>query len=63
VQPGLLVLIKSAAVEIKPRALEIEEHASLIVESDGLSGFPQLESIIYSDVHGWSCDFRQPVRD
>lgn len=63
VQPGLLVLIKSAAVEIKPRALEIEEHASLIVESDGLSGFSQLDSIIFSDVHGWSCDFRQPVRD
>ena len=62
VQPGLLVLIKSAAVEIKPRALEIEKHATLIVESVGQSGFSQLESMIYSDVHGWSCDFKPPVR-
>ena len=63
VQPGLLVLIKSTTVETKPRALEIAEHASLIVESDGLSGFPQLESITYSDIHGWSYDYRQPVQD
>ena len=54
VKPGLLVLVKAAHVEIKPRALEIAEHASLIVHSDGLSGFPQLDAISYSGVHGWS---------
>ena len=53
VQPGLLVLVTSATVETKPRARKIGEHASLIVESDGLSGFSQLELINYSDVHGW----------
>jgi hypothetical protein len=63
VQPGLLILIKTASVETKPRALEIAEHASLIVESDGLSGFSQLESITYSNIHGWSYDRQQPVQD
>jgi hypothetical protein len=63
VQPGLLVLVKAVSVEMKPRALGIAEHASLIVESDGQSGFPQLESIIYSDVHGWSHDCEQAVHD
>lgn len=54
VQPGLLVLVKAADVEIKPRALAIGEHASLIIDSDGLSGFPQIEAISLSDRDGWS---------
>jgi hypothetical protein len=63
VKPGLLVLIKAAHVQIKPRALEIAEHASLIVDSDGLSGFFQLDSISYSEVHGWTCHANQPDYD
>ena len=54
VRPGLLILVKAAHVEIKPRAVEIAEIASLIVDSDGLSGFSQLDSISYSGGHGWS---------
>ena len=60
VRPGLLVLVKAAHVEFKPRALEIAEHASLIVDSDGRSGFSQLGSISYSGVHGWSYSSGQP---
>ena len=60
VRPGLLVLVKAAHVEIKPRALEIAKHASLIVDSDGVSGFSQLDSISYSEVYGWSYDSGQP---
>lgn len=60
VRPGLLVLVKAAHVEIKPRAVEIAEHASLIVDSDGRSGFSQLDSIFYSGVHGWSYRSGQP---
>ena len=60
VRPGLLVLINAVHVEIKPRALEIAEHASLMVESDGLSGFSELASISYSEVDGWSSHSGQP---
>ena len=54
VQPGLLILVKAASVEIKPRALEIGEQASLIIDSDGLSGFPEIDAISLSKVDGWS---------
>ncbi len=60
VRPGLLVLVKAAHAEIKPRAQEIAEHASLIVDSDGFSGFPQLDSISYSEVLGWSYHSGRP---
>ncbi|MBT8347498.1 MAG: hypothetical protein KJO28_14475 [Desulfofustis sp.] len=63
VRPGLLVIVKTATGETKPRSMEIAEHASLIVESDGLSGFSQLKSIAYSDVHGWLYGSGQPVHD
>ena len=63
VQPGLLVLVTSATVETKCRAWEIKEHASLIVESDGLSGYSQLESISYSDVRGWQYESGPSVQD
>lgn len=60
VRPGLLVLVKAVHVKIKPRALEIADHASLIVDSDGLSGFSQLDSISYSEVDGWSYHSDRP---
>ena len=60
VRPGLLVLVKAAHVEIKPRAVEIAEHASLIIDSDGRSGFSQLDSISYSGGHGWYYRSDQP---
>ena len=60
VRPGLLVLVKAAHVQIKPRAVEIAEHASLIIDSDGRSGFSQLDSISYSGGHGWSYRSDQP---
>lgn len=62
VRPGLLVLVKGANDEIKPRALEIAEHASLIVDSDGRSGFTELTSISYSEDRGWTCHSGMSVR-
>ena len=54
VQPGLLILVKAASVDIKPRALEIGNHASLVIDSDGVSGFPEIEEISLSEIDGWS---------
>ncbi len=53
VQAGLLVLVKSAHTEVKARAVEIEKNASLVVESDGVSGFPELDRISFSASRGW----------
>ena len=60
VRPGLLVLVKTAKLDVKPRALKITEHSTLIVESDGLSGFAELSAIRYSDLQGWSCRVDSP---
>lgn len=54
VRPGLLVLVKAVNLDMKPRAVELAQHSSLIVESDGRSGFSQLSSIVFSKEHGWS---------
>lgn len=54
VQPGLLILVKTADSQFKPRAADIAEHASLVIESDGVSGFPEINSISLSEGYGWS---------
>ena len=54
VRPGLLVLVKTVDLDMKTRALEIALHNSLIVESDGYSGFSELSAIVFSEAHGWS---------
>jgi hypothetical protein len=54
VQPGLLILVKAATVEFKPRALSIAKQASLIIDSDGLTGFPEIDAISLSKIDGWS---------
>jgi hypothetical protein len=53
VQPGLLLLLRSAHAEVKPRAEELMNNASLVIESDGVSGFPELDRISFSEVRGW----------
>lgn len=52
VRPGLLILVTGNAV-VKPRSAVLYECASLVVESDGVSGFPGLEKIGFSPGPGW----------
>ncbi|SHO46749.1 P-loop NTPase family protein [Desulfopila aestuarii] len=53
VDPALLIVVKAAAGQVKPRAIAQLERADLVIISDGQSGFPQLEKIDYDTVAGW----------
>lgn len=52
VQPGLLVLVTDGR-KPKPRSVGMSGRASLVIESDGASGFPGLEKIDFSPGPGW----------
>lgn len=54
VQPGLLILVTVPDYEMKPRARMIFDRVSLVVVSDGVSGFPEIEKIQVSESAGWS---------
>ena len=62
VKPALSIMVKPVSGEIKARAVAQLECADLIVVSDGVSGFPELESISFSEAGGWSIQ-RQPQLD
>ena len=53
VQPALSIMVKPVSGRIKQRAIAQLECADLIVVSDGVSGFPELESISFSEAIGW----------
>ncbi len=53
VMPALSVVVKSVSGPIKPRAVAQLESADLVVVSDGVSGFPELASIGFSEKEGW----------
>lgn len=53
VHPGLLILVTVADSEIKPRARKILDQVPLVVVSDGVSGFPEIERIHLSKSDGW----------
>ena len=53
VKPGLLILISSADEPIKPRARILLKHADMIVVSDKISGFPELDRIELLDTNKW----------
>lgn len=53
VKPALSVMVRSTGGEVKPRAIGQLKCADLVVVSDGVSGFPELNSINYSDEDGW----------
>lgn len=53
VKPGLLILISSADEAIKPRARLVLKHADMIVVSDKISGFPELDRIELLDTNTW----------
>lgn len=62
VKPALSIMVKPVSGEIKARAVAQLECADLIVVSDGVSGFPELASISFSEAGGWSIQ-RQPQLD
>ena len=62
VKPALSIMVKPVSGEIKARAVAQLKCADLIVVSDGVSGFPELASISFSEAGGWSIQ-RQPQRD
>jgi hypothetical protein len=53
VQPGLSIIVKPVNGQIKPRAVPQLECADLIVVSDGVSGFPELQLICFTEAIGW----------
>lgn len=53
VQPALSLMVQPVTGEIKPRATARLECADLVVVSDGVSGFPELELIYFSEAIGW----------
>lgn len=53
VKPALSIMVRSRDGQVKPRAITQLECADLVVVSNGVSGFPELESISFSEKEGW----------
>ncbi len=53
VKPALSLMVKPVSGQIKPRAITRLENADLVVISDGLSGFAELQAICFSETSGW----------
>lgn len=53
VRPALSVVVKSVSGPVKPRSVAQLASADLVVVSDGVSGFPELALIGYSEKEGW----------
>ncbi len=51
--PGLSIMVKSLTSEIKPRSIAQLKRADLILVSDGVSGFAELNAISFDDTQGW----------
>lgn len=61
VKPALSIMVKPVSGEIKARAVAQLECADLIVVSDGVSGFPELASISFSEAVGWTIQTKPPL--
>ena len=53
IKPGITIAVKALNKPIKDRALILLENADMIVTSDCISGFPELELVCFSDTDGW----------
>lgn len=53
VKPGLKIMVHNPSAVIKPRALAHLDRADLVVQSDGTSGFKEMESIRGTVNSGW----------
>lgn len=54
VRPALSIMVRSKDGTVKPRAITQLQRADLTVVSDGVSGFPELASISFSERDGWA---------
>ncbi len=53
VKPGLFVLVKTRQGDMKPRVRSLLEAVDVLVESDGKSGFSELERIELDQDNSW----------
>lgn len=53
VQPALHLVVTSLSGKIKPRALPLLDSADLVITSDGVSGFPGIETVDLNLSGGW----------
>lgn len=53
VNPGLLFVVRSTDGVVKPRAVPLLERADMIVVSDKLSGFSEIDRVGYNETVGW----------
>lgn len=64
VKPALAIVVKSVNGSVKPRAIALLESADLVVVSDGVSGFAELELVCYSETAGWGIQSKiDPILD
>ena len=52
-KPALHIMVIPSEGPIKKRAAAKLDMVDMVIRSDGSSGFPQLDSIQYSDKNGW----------
>ncbi|TKB10421.1 hypothetical protein [Desulforhopalus sp. IMCC35007] len=61
IKPGISIVVKALHKPIKERAIVLLESANLVVNSDCISGFPELESVCYSETGGWKLQSKTEV--
>lgn len=61
VKPAISIMVKPVSGEIKARAVAQLQCADLIVVSDGISGFPELALISFSEAIGWIVQTKPPL--
>jgi len=57
--PGLYIMVRSTDGQVKPRAIDQLKKADIVVVSDGISGFPELDHIQLSDNNSWQVNTPQ----
>ena len=53
IEPGLLIVVKGPDTDIKPRAAALISSADMVVNSDGLSGFSELDRLGVDTQNNW----------
>jgi len=53
VTPAISIMVRPVGGPLKPRAIPRLKSADLVVVSDGISGFAELQSIVFSTDFGW----------
>ncbi len=63
VQPAYHIMVRAVDGQVKPRAISQLDSADLVVISDGISGFSELETIRFNEDKHWKlrCENREPI--